>query len=239
VSQLHLHADKGDVAPFVLLPGDPDRATYIAETFFEAPRRYTSYRHLYGYTGRYKAMPVSVQTTGMGCPSLAIVVEELLRLGAKTLVRVGTAGIISREVRPGELVIATASVPLEGTSAQYLRGAPYAPTASFVVTRALVDAAQRLGHNPHVGLIQTEDAFYATSPSDVATLAARGVLAVEMEASALFTLAALRRAQAGCALVASNYIGDPEFVAADVLRQSVHAMAEMALEAGLELFQRG
>ncbi len=235
MSQLHVQAEKDDVAPFVLLPGDPDRATFIAETFFDKPKLYNDYRQLLGYTGTYKGMPVSVQTTGMGCPSLAIVVEELVRLGAKTLVRVGTSGIISREVEPGDLIVATASVPQDGTTRMYLGGDPYAPAASFGVTRALAEAGA--GKNVHVGLIQTEDAFYATTPDDVERLEARGVLGVEMEASALFLLGKLRKVETGCALVASNYIGDPQFVEPDVLKRSVSEMVEVALGAGLALHQ--
>lgn len=232
MSQLHLHAEAGDVAPFVLLPGDPNRARLIAETFFEAPRLYTEYRQMLGFSGLYKGLPVSVQTTGMGCPSLAIVVEELCRLGARTLVRVGTAGIIGEGVEPGDLIIASASVPQEGTTRMYLGGDPYAPCASFPVTRALADAA---GPEAHVGLIQTEDAFYATKPEGVSQLRERGVLAVEMEASALFLLGKLRRVEAGCLLVASNHIGDPQFVDPDFLRARVLAMTEAALEAGVAL----
>jgi len=236
---LHLHAEPGQVAPLVLLPGDPNRATFIAETFFDHPQRYNDYRQLLGYTGSFRGVPVSVQSTGMGCPSLAIVVEELVRLGAKTLIRVGTAGIISRQVKPGELVVALAAVPHEGTTRHYLRGDPYAPVASFEVTRALVDAGQKLELKTHVGLIQTEDGFYATSPDEVATLAARGVLAVEMEAAALFLLGKLRQVETGCLLVASNYIGDAAFVAPELLKQSVEQMVQVALEAGIALATAG
>jgi len=131
--------------------------------------------------------------------------------------------------------VAVSSVPRDGTTAMYLRGEPYAPTADFGVTRALVAAAEASGRRPTVGLIQTEDAFYATAPEDVPGLAAKGVLAVEMEASALFTLGALRGVRTGCALVASNAIGDPSFVDPEVLSQAVDAMVETALEAGLAL----
>lgn len=239
MSQLHIHADAGDIAPFVLLPGDPKRATFIAETFFDEPRLYSDNRLLLGYTGTYKGMPVSVQTTGMGCPSLAIVVEELVRLGAETLVRVGTSGIVSPAVDPTDLIVASASVPMDGTTRQYLRGAAYAPAADFAVTRALVEAGEAAGRAPHVGLIQTEDAFYATAPEDVPALAERGVLALEMEASALFLLARLRGVRAGCALVASNRIGDSEFIDPVRMRAAVRDMVELTLEAGLRLHGAG
>ena len=235
MTPLHVRAHQDDVAPFVLLPGDPDRARRIAERFFDDARPINTYRQLLGFSGRYKGMPVTVQTTGMGCPSLAIVVEELIQLGARTLVRVGTCGTIAAGIAPGDLVVAVSSVPRDGTTAMYLRGEPYAPTADFGVTRALVAAAEASGRRPAVGLIQTEDAFYATAREDVPGLAAKGVLAVEMEASALFTLGALRGVRTGCALVASNAIGDPSFVDPEVLSQAVDAMVETALEAGLAL----
>ncbi len=229
--ELHIHAEAGEVAPLVLLPGDPNRALLIAETFFDAPTLYSDYRGMLGYTGHYRGMPVSVQTTGMGCPSLAIITEELIHLGAKTLIRVGTAGIVAAEVDPGDLVIASAAVPMDGTTRMYLKGAPYAPVASFSVTRALADAAP----SAHVGLIQTEDAFYATQPEDVARLAEHGVLVVEMEAAALFLLGKLRRVETGCALVASNRIGDSSFVDPAFLRERVLEMAQVTLEASLRL----
>ena len=105
MSQIHIHAQPGEVAPYVLLPGDPKRARFIAENFFDEPRLYSDHRGLLGFTGTYRGVPVSVQTTGMGCPTTAIVVEELIRLGTRTLVRVGTAGVINREVEPGEMVV--------------------------------------------------------------------------------------------------------------------------------------
>jgi purine-nucleoside phosphorylase len=235
VSQLHVRAPAAAVAEFVLLPGDPNRATRIADAFLDDVVRYNDHRQLLGYTGHYRGLRVSVQATGMGCPSLAIVVEELIRLGARRLVRVGTAGIVAERVQPGDLIVATASVANDGTTRQYLRGAAYAPAADHALVRALDEAARAAGTTPHVGLIQTEDAFYATTPDDVPELRARGVLAVEMEASALFLLAALRGVQAGCTLVASNRIGDAEFVPQAVLDAGVETMTRMALEAGTSL----
>ena len=230
MSQLHLHAEPGAVADVVLLPGDPNRARRIAEEFLDDPQPYNEYRQLLGFTGGYRGLRVSVQATGMGCPSLAIVAEELVRLGARTLVRVGTAGVVGDGIEPGDLIVATAAVPNDGTTRQYLRGEAYAPVADFDVTRALVDAATALGNAPHTGLIQTEDAFYATSPADVPALRARGVLAIEMEASALFLIAKLRGARAGCMLVASNRIGDASFVAPEVLAEGVGRMARATLD---------
>ena len=124
MSPIHVRAHPGDVAERVLLPGDPGRAEWIAKTFLQNPRRYNDHRGLWGYTGLYKGVPVSVQTTGMGTPSAAIVVEELVRLGARVLVRVGTAGAASSDLAPGELIVAQGAVPLDGTTRQYLEGRP-------------------------------------------------------------------------------------------------------------------
>ena len=235
MSQLHVRAPAGAVADYVLLPGDPNRATRIADAFLDDVVRYNDHRQLLGYTGHYRGLRVSVQATGMGCPSLAIVVEELIRLGARRLVRVGTSGIVSDRVQPGDLIIATGSVANDGTTRQYLRGAAYTPVADHAVVCALEEAGRTAGNAVHVGLVQTEAAFYATAPADVPELRSRGVLAIEMEASALFLIAALRSVQAGCALVASNHIGDPEFVPQAVLGAGIEGMTRMALEAGVTL----
>lgn len=235
MTQLHVRAEPGTVAPVVLLPGDPDRATLIAEELLTGANLYNSHRHLLGYSGSYRGLPISVQATGMGCPSLAIVVEECVRLGAKTLIRIGTCGAIAPQVAPGDLVVAAASVANEGTSRQYLAGANYSPTADFTVTTALAEAAARGGRRTHVGLIQTEDAFYATTPESVPELASRGVLAIEMEASALFTLGALRQVATGCILVTSNNIGDERLLAAAELKPAVLDMVTVALDAAVAL----
>jgi purine-nucleoside phosphorylase len=235
MSQLHIHAEPKDIAPLVLLPGDPNRAKYIAETFLENPKLYNDNRQLLGYTGTYQGVRVSIQTTGMGCPSLSIVTEEIIKLGATTLIRIGTTGIISREVKPGELVIAMSASPLEGTTKMYLNNLPYAPTASFNVVRGLVEAAEAQGLAHHVGLINTEDAFYATLPEHVQRYEEIGVLSVEMEAAALFLIGKLRKVDTGCILVASNYIGDPQLVSADIMKRGIDNMAKVALEAGIKL----
>lgn len=234
MSQLHIHAQPADVAPFVLLPGDPNRATFIAHNFFEEPRLYNENRQLLGYTGSYRGVPVSVQATGMGCPSLAIVVEELIKLGARTLIRVGTAGIVAQQVKPGDLVIATSAAAADGTTRHYLGGAPCSPHATFEVARALADAAAA-ERGVHVGPIRTEDGFYATSVDDVAALREQGLLAVEMEASALFMLAQLRDVRSGCILVASNAIGDSSFIEPELLKRSIERMTECALDACVRL----
>jgi purine-nucleoside phosphorylase len=231
---IHIRAQPGDVAPVVLLPGDPGRATRVAGRL-EGAGCYNEFRGLLGYTGAYKGTPVSVQTTGVGAPSAAIVVEELAMLGAKTVIRIGTCGGAGVDVRPTDLIVATASCPIEGTTRPYVGGDPYAPAATFRVVRALTEATERLGARHHVGLIATEDALYAVTPEWRERWAARGVLAQEMEASAVFTVAALRGLEAGCLLVASNAAGQHERLGDDDLEGAIDCMIEVALEAAVVL----
>ncbi len=226
---IHIRARPDDVAPLVFLPGDPARAEALAARLRD-PICYNRHRGLLGFTGAAAGVRVSVQTTGMGAPAAAIVAEELVQLGARVLVRVGTCGGIGG-VAPGELVIATASCPLDGTTARYLQGDPYAPVASFAVTRALVDAAHGLGLHPRVGLVATDDLFYNSDPHYEKQWAARGVLAVEMEAGALFTVAALRGVQAGCLLVVSNTAGAADWLEDADLQAAIERMLDVALAA--------
>lgn len=201
MSQIHLRAEEGDYAPLVLLPGDPDRARRISERFDAGSvRQVNEHRGLLGFTGTHRGNPISVQTTGMGPPSIAIVTEELLRLGARQLIRVGTTGALRSELGLGDLVIATASSPTDGTTATFMGGRPYAPAADFALTHSLVHSAERLGAPFHVGPIATIDVFshYHPDPAFVKPWRDAGALAVEMEASALFYLAAARRVQAAC-----------------------------------------
>jgi purine-nucleoside phosphorylase len=239
--QIHLRAEEGDYAPLVLLPGDPNRARRISERFDPgSAREVNTHRGLLGFTGTYGGTPVSVQTSGMGTPSLSIVVEELLRLGARRLVRVGTCGGIAPGLRTGELVIATAACPVDGATATYLHGEPYAPVADFLLTRALVDAATAAGVAARTGLVASVDVFYNTDADYAQRWRDRGVLAFEMEASALFFLAARAGAQAGCALTVSDVLGDDvtteeSYLPLDELDRAIDRMIEVALEAGTKL----
>lgn len=227
---LHLLAEPGDLAPVVFLPGDPGRAERIAARLTDA-RAYSRNRGLLGFTGAIDGTPISVQTTGMGAPSTAIVAEELIQLGAQVLVRVGTCGGVAATARPGDLIVATASCPLDGTTAALVRGAPYAPAASFAVTRCLVAAAEARGLPIHTGLIATDDAFYNPEPDHESVWAARGVLAFEMEASALFTVAAIRGIHAGCLLAVSNTSGALDWLGGDGREAATDRMIDVALAA--------
>ena len=239
--QIHLRAEEGDYAPLVLLPGDPNRARRISERFDEGSvRGVNEHRGLLGFTGTYRGTPVSVQTSGMGTPSLSIVVEELLRLGAKRFIRVGTCGGIAKGLKTGDLVIATASCPVDGATATYLHGEPYAPAADFALTRALVDAADAAGLKPRTGLVASVDVFYNTDDDYAQRWRDRGVLAFEMEASALFFLAARAGAQAACALTVSDVLSEEvtteeSYLPLDELDRAIDRMIESALEAGTTL----
>ena len=236
--QIHLRADEGDYAPLVLLPGDPNRARRISERFEPgSTRQVNEHRGLLGYTGSYSGVPVSVQTTGMGTPSLSIVVEELLRLGAKRLIRVGTCGGIAGGLRTGDLVIATAACPVDGATATYLHGEPYAPAADFALTRALVDAAGAAGVEARTGLVASVDVFYNTDDDYAKRWRERGVLAFEMEASALFFLAARAGVPAACALTVSDVLSEEvtteeSYLPLDELDRAIDRMIEVALVAG-------
>src|ERR671917_2166417 len=156
--QIHLRAESEDYAPLVLLPGDPNRARRISERFdADSVRPVNNHRGLLGFTGTFRGTPVSVQTTGMGTPSLAIVVEELLRLGAERLIRVGTCGGIAHDLKTGDLIIATASCPVDGTTATYVHGEPYAPAPDFELTRRLVDTATAAAIAVRTGLVASVD----------------------------------------------------------------------------------
>ena len=239
--QIHLHAEPGDYAPLVLLPGDPARATAIASRFdggLEAARQVNANRGLLGYTGTVGGRPISVQTSGMGAPSIALVAEELLRLGARQLIRVGTTGALRPEIELGSIVIATASSPTDGTTQTFMGGKPYAPAADFALTRALVESAERLGVPFRVGPIATIDVFshYHPDPNFVAPWRNAGALAVEMEASALFYLAAARGAQAACmGVVVDIDSGDANqehtYLSAEQLNAAVERMIDVAFGA--------
>jgi DeoD family purine-nucleoside phosphorylase len=229
---IHVRAELGDYAEACLLPGDPVRAKMIAETFLDNAVERNSERGLLGYTGEFEGKPVSVQATGMGCPTVAIVVEELAQLGVKRLLRVGTCGGLSSELSLGDLVLALTAVPQDGTTATYVPE-PHCPTADWELLHGLVHAAKELGEKPHVGPIVSSDVFYNPDPEQYGRWAARGILAVEMEAAILFTLGALRGLQAGCVLVVSDDLtrSRPERISDEELQASVERMTVLALRA--------
>lgn len=196
--QPHILCGVGDVAPYVLLPGDPKRAERIA-SFLDEARKVSEYRGFVTYTGEFAGIPVSVTSTGIGCPSACIVVEELAKIGAKTCIRVGTAGSIQQEIDSGDIIIATAATRTDGATRAYVPP-EYPAAADLQVVSALVKAAEKLGVKYELGTVWTSDAFYAEGAEYFNLWNKAGVLSVEMECSGIFTIASLRGLRAGAIL---------------------------------------
>ena len=192
--QYHLQVAPGDVGNYVLLPGDPDRVLRIAKYLDEA-REIAYNREFRTWTGSYKGIPVSATSTGIGCPSAAIAVEELANVGATHFIRVGSTGALQPGMRIGDLVIATGAMRNEGTT-RFYAGEGFPAVPDHFLTHELIEAARRLqkdgGYPLHVGLSASDDAFYGENPEFIARLSGSKILNVEMEASAIFIIAHLR-----------------------------------------------
>jgi purine-nucleoside phosphorylase len=230
---IHVRAEPGDYAEACLVPGDPLRAKYVAETFLDGVEQRNQERGMLGYTGTYEGKPVSIQATGMGCPSAAIVIEELVQLGVKRIVRIGTSGGLQPDLGLGDLIVAISAVPADSTASHLVLGEPHAPTADWELVHEAVHAAHELGRKVRVGPVVSSDLFYNPDDGQYQRWSDRGILAVEMEASVLFTLGALRKVQAGCLLTVSDVFVEGEFVRItdDEMRNAVDQMTELALRA--------
>ena len=228
---IHVRAEPGDYADACLLPGDPLRAQYIAETFFDDAVQRNSERGMLGYTGTFEGKPVSVQATGMGCPSAAIVVEELVQLGVKRFLRVGTCGGLQPDMSLGDLIVAVSAVAADRTVDKLVGFEPHVPTADFGLVHGAVHAAKELGKPVRVGPIVSSDLFYNPDEGQYERWSSRGILAVEMEASVIFTLGALRKIPAGCLLTVSDVVVEGEFkrISDEDMRAAVDQMTELAL----------
>ncbi len=228
---IHVRAEPGQYAEAVLLPGDPLRARYIAETYLADVEQRNEERGLLGYTGTYNGKPVSVQGTGMGCPGATIVFEELIQLGCKKLIRVGTGGGLQPSHRLGDLIVALTAVPADATAMHLVANEPHCPTASWEVIHGAVHAAKELGQEMHVGAIVSSDLFYNPNEVQYERWSQRGVLAVEMEAAALFTVGALRGVQTGGLLTVSDIVVEGVFtrISDEELKNAVDRMTKIAL----------
>jgi uridine phosphorylase len=199
--QPHIMCGVGDVAKYVLISGDPKRVETIA-SFFDERLKVGDYRGFMTYTGKINGIGVSASSTGIGCPSAAIVVEELAKIGAETLIRVGTTGSLQPDIEVGDIIIASSAVRGEGTSRSYVP-IEYPAVADFSVTTALTQTAQKLKRKVHFGPVLTSDVFYCNL-ENLKRWARLGVLSVEMECSAIFTLAKLRKLRAGAILAVDS-----------------------------------
>jgi uridine phosphorylase len=242
--QYHLEVTEGDVAPSVLLPGDPERVEKITETW-DDHSVVAEHREYRTATGTHEGTPISVTSTGIGSPSAAIAVEELARVGVDTLVRVGSCGAIQPETDVGDLIITTGAVRQEGTSTEYVRE-DYPAVADHAVVAALAAAAEELGYDYHLGLTASTDSFYAgqsregfegflarDAEADIEELKRAGVLNFEMEASAILTLAGIYGLRAGavCTVYADRTTGEfqvtGESRAAKTASKAVSILADM------------
>jgi purine-nucleoside phosphorylase len=228
---IHVRAEPGDYAEACLLPGDPLRAQYIAETYLDNPIQRNAERGMLGYTGQFQGKPVSVQATGMGCPSAAIVFEELLQLGVKRFLRVGTCGGLQPDLELGDLIVAVSAVAADATAQHLVGGEPHTPTSDWELVHGAVHHAKELGQPLRVGPIVSSDLFYNPDGEQYDRWSSRGILAVEMEAAVLFTLGALRGVPSGCLLTVSDVVVEKEFkrISDDDLREGVDRMTRIAL----------
>ena len=243
--QYHIACAPGEVARYVLLPGDPERVPKIAK-FWDKAKKVAHHREYQTYTGVVGGIPISATSTGIGCPSLAIGVEELATIGADTFIRVGSSGSIQRDVKVGDVVISSAAVRLEGTSKEYVR-VEYPAAANYEVLLALIKAAEKLGHRYHVGITASTDSFYlgqgrpglkgytqSFAREIMPDLQAARVLNFEMETASLFTIASVYGFRAGsvCAVYANRVTGEfgmgkGEMETAEIATEAVKILARM------------
>ena len=230
---IHLRAEEGHYAPAVLCPGDPRRAQYIAETFFDPGfTQVNEERGMLGYTGTFQGRPLSVQATGMGCPSAGIVFEELVMLGATRLIRVGTCGALADGIRMGDTVIGISATADDQTPLRYAAQPGYAATATFSLAETAA-ALSREGSRGavHVGPVVTSGIFYDPDPDAFARWKRLGHLGVEMEAAMMYTIAAVKGIEALAIMTVSDLLADDgstERIRDDELRAGVDQMMEIS-----------
>jgi purine-nucleoside phosphorylase len=231
---LHIAAAKGDIAPRVLFPGDPARAKWIAETFLTDATCYTEIRNMWGFTGTYKGEPVSVQGSGMGQPSASIYAHELFaEYDVQTLIRVGSAGALLESVKVRDVIIAMSASTDSQMNRLRFQGIDYAPTADWQLLRKAVETAEAAGFTPHVGQVFSGDLFYNDRPDLVSQTAAYGVLGIEMEAAALYTLAAKFGRRALGIMTVSDHLVTGEHTTAEERQTTFSEMVEIALETAI------
>ncbi len=229
---VHISAKPGEIAETVLMPGDPYRARWAAKTYLENPVLVTEVRGMLGYTGTWQGHRVTIQGSGMGMPSLSIYANELLRdYGAKTLIRIGSAGALQHHVKVRDVVLAMTASTLGSPSRSIFRELNFAPCADFALLAAAHQAALHIGVPVHVGGIYSSDTFYDERPDLSEQLQRHGTLCVEMEAAELYHLAARHNARALAILTISDHILTDDSLPADQRERSFGAMVELALQA--------
>ncbi|RED49250.1 purine-nucleoside phosphorylase [Seonamhaeicola aphaedonensis] len=228
---VHIEAKKGDIAETILLPGDPLRAKWIAETFLENPICFNKVRGMLGYTGTYKGKIVSVMGTGMGVPSISIYVHELINeYGVKNLIRVGSAGSYQEHVKIRDVVLAMAASSNSGLNELRFGGADYAPTANFDLFQKAVEAAEAKNITIKAGNVFTSDEFYADDFESYKKWSKFGVLCVEMETAGLYTVAAKHNVKALSILTISDSLVTGDKLTSKDRETTFSDMIEIALE---------
>lgn len=229
---VHIGAKPGEIAETVLLPGDPYRARWAAETFLHQPRLVNEVRGMLGYTGTWKGHPVTIHGTGMGMPSLSIYVNELIRdYGAKTLIRIGSAGGMQPHVGMRDVVLAMTATTLSTPSRGFFREVNFAPAADFGLLMAAWKSAEAKGITTHAGGIYSSDVFYDERPDLNDQMQRHGILCVEMETAELYTLAARHGARALSVLTISDHLLTHEALPSEDRERSFGDMVEIALTA--------
>jgi purine-nucleoside phosphorylase len=233
---IHIAAEKGQIAPRVLFPGDPLRAQWIAETYLSDVIRYNEVRNMYGFTGTYKGERISVQGSGMGQASASIYANELFaEYDVQTLIRVGTCGALTEKVKIRDVIVAMSASTDSQMNRLRFHGIDYAPTADYQLLRAAADAAEAAGLNVHVGQVFSGDLFYNDRPDLVSRTAEYGVLGIEMEASALYTLAAKFGRRALGIMTVSDHLITKEVTSAEDRQTTFSEMITIALDAAVEV----
>ena len=228
---IHIEAKKGEIAETILLPGDPLRAKWIAETFFENPKCFNKVRGMLGYTGTYKGKPISVMGTGMGVPSISIYAHELItEYGVKNLIRVGSAGSYQKDVKIRDVVLAMSASSTSGVNELRFSGADYAPTANFGLFIKAVEAARSKHIDIKAGNVLSSDEFYEDDKESFKKWSKFGVLCVEMEAAGLYTVAAKHNANALAILTISDSLVTGETTTSKERETTFKGMIEVALE---------
>ncbi|MBL4935607.1 purine-nucleoside phosphorylase [Clostridium sp. YIM B02515] len=227
----HIGAKAGEIAKTVLMPGDPLRAKFIAETFLEDVVQFNSVRNMFGYTGTYRGKRISVMGGGMGMPSIGIYSYELFNFyGVDNIIRIGTAGSMNENVKVRDVVIALGASTNSNYAAQYCLPGTFAPIASFDLASAAAAVAKEKNINAVVGNILSSDTFYCADQTATEKWISMGILAVEMEAAALYMNAAQAKKSALCLLTISDSLITGESLSAEERQLSFTDMMEIALE---------
>jgi purine-nucleoside phosphorylase len=231
----HINAAVGDIAETVLMPGDPLRAKWAAETYLDNPRQVNNVRGMLGFTGTWRGNTVTIHGSGMGMPSLSIYANELISTyGAKTLIRIGSAGAMQEHVKVRDVIIAMTATTISTPSRGIMREINYAPCANWELLRSAVNASEAKGTPTHVGGIYSSDVFYDERPDLNEQMIRHGILGVEMEAAELYTVAARHGARALAVLTISDHLLTHESLPPEDRERSFGDMVEIALHAAFD-----